>query len=192
MKRAASRWDPMPARSVRARLELRKLTRAVLYGPASRVVLGVLLFAAGVRVGAELTADAVVVVSPPDGQPGPATGEAVAQAAAPPPAPAPARQRQEGPLTAPGPDPCRPGQQADGASPEPAVPEPELKPLDLNTATVEQLDGLPGIGPVLAKRIVEFRQQHGPFAMVEDLVEVPGIGPRTLERLRPLIRVGDP
>ena len=61
--------------------------------------------------------------------------------------------------------------------------------LDLNRATAAALDALPGIGPVLAGRIVEHRSREGPFRRVEDLLEVPGIGPRLLERLRPLVAV---
>ncbi len=62
-------------------------------------------------------------------------------------------------------------------------------PLDINTAGADQLETLPGIGPVLARRIVEFRTRHGPFRRVEDLLQVQGIGPRLLERLRPLVTV---
>lgn len=62
-------------------------------------------------------------------------------------------------------------------------------PLDLNAADARALEALPGIGPSLAARIVEYRARHGPFRRVEDLLAVPGIGPRTLERLRPLVVV---
>jgi competence protein ComEA len=58
-------------------------------------------------------------------------------------------------------------------------------PLDLNQATVEQLDGLPGIGPALAARIIAHRDEHGPFERIEQLGDVKGIGARTLEKLRP-------
>lgn len=62
-------------------------------------------------------------------------------------------------------------------------------PLDLNRATAEQLEALPGIGPVLAQRIVEYRQQVGRFHSVDDLLEVHGIGPKRLERIRPYVVV---
>jgi len=62
-------------------------------------------------------------------------------------------------------------------------------PLDLNTATEAGLDELPGVGPVLAGRIIAWRTQHGRFTSVDELAEVPGIGPKVLERLRPLVRV---
>ena len=53
---------------------------------------------------------------------------------------------------------------------------PDLSPLDLNTATVEQLQTLPGIGPELAERIAAWREEHGAFTSVEQIMEVPGIG----------------
>jgi len=62
--------------------------------------------------------------------------------------------------------------------------------VNLNRATVEQLEGLPGIGPAKAGAIVRWREQHGRFKKVEDVLGVPGIGPATLERLRPLVVVG--
>jgi competence protein ComEA len=61
--------------------------------------------------------------------------------------------------------------------------------LDLNTATVQQLDGLPGIGPVTAAAIVAWRDANGRFSSVDQLAEVDGIGPARLEKLRPLVRV---
>ncbi len=60
---------------------------------------------------------------------------------------------------------------------------------DLNTATAADLEALPGIGPVLAGRIVEYRRVHGRFQRLEDLLDVDGVGPRLLERLRPVLRV---
>lgn len=62
-------------------------------------------------------------------------------------------------------------------------------PVDLNTATEEQLDGLPGIGPVMAKAIVAWRTANGRFASVDQLGEVDGIGPSRLEKLRELVKV---
>lgn len=63
------------------------------------------------------------------------------------------------------------------------------QPLDLNTATAEQFDTLPGVGPVLAQRIVEYRTQHGGFRSVEQLQDVSGIGTRRYAELKPLVRV---
>jgi competence protein ComEA len=60
-------------------------------------------------------------------------------------------------------------------------------PIDLNTAGVDTLDRLPGIGPVLARRIVTHRERHGPFHRLEDLLQIDGIGPRLLDRIRPLV-----
>jgi len=61
--------------------------------------------------------------------------------------------------------------------------------VDLNAATVEQLDVLPGVGPVLAQRIVDWRTTHGRFASVDELGRVGGIGPKKLGDIRPHVRV---
>lgn len=61
--------------------------------------------------------------------------------------------------------------------------------LDLNRAPAAAFDALPGIGPVLANRIVERRARAGPYRRLEELLDVPGIGPRLFERLRPLVFV---
>ena len=61
--------------------------------------------------------------------------------------------------------------------------------LDLNRASAAELERLPGIGPALAERIVQWREEHGLFRTVAELERVPGIGPRTVERLAPLARV---
>jgi len=61
--------------------------------------------------------------------------------------------------------------------------------VDINSADVTALDTLPGIGPALAQRIVDWRTEHGPFASVEALTDVSGIGPATMERLRTMVTV---
>jgi competence protein ComEA len=63
------------------------------------------------------------------------------------------------------------------------------QPVDLNTATVEQLDTLPGVGPVMAAAIIAWRDAHGKFGSVDQLGDVDGIGPARLEKLRALVRV---
>ncbi|KUL53239.1 DNA-binding protein [Streptomyces sp. NRRL F-4489] len=60
-------------------------------------------------------------------------------------------------------------------------------PVSLSTATEQQLDALPGVGPVLARHIIEFRTQHGGFTSVDQLRQVSGIGDRRLADLRPLV-----
>jgi competence protein ComEA len=60
-------------------------------------------------------------------------------------------------------------------------------PVSLNAATAEQLDTLPGVGPVTAQKIVAYRQAHGPFTSVDGLDAIPGIGPARLADLRPLV-----
>lgn len=59
----------------------------------------------------------------------------------------------------------------------------------LNLAGIEELETLPGVGPVLAERIIAYREQHGPFAVVEDLLDVPGIGEGKLAALRDAVLV---
>ncbi len=62
-------------------------------------------------------------------------------------------------------------------------------PIDLNTATLAELDTLPGVGPVLAQRILDWRTEHGQFASVDQLADVPGIGASRMAQLRDLVRV---
>ena len=66
---------------------------------------------------------------------------------------------------------------------------PANTPVDINTATAEQLDALPGIGPATATKIVADRQANGPFKSIDDLGRVAGIGPKKLEDMRALIVV---
>jgi competence protein ComEA len=60
-------------------------------------------------------------------------------------------------------------------------------PVDLNSATLEQLEALPGIGPVTAQKILDYRQQHGAFHSVDELQGVPGIGPAHMAQLKGLV-----
>ncbi len=59
--------------------------------------------------------------------------------------------------------------------------------VSLASATLEQLDALPGIGPVTAQKILDWRQSHGPLRSVDDLDAIPGIGPARVEQLRDLV-----
>jgi competence protein ComEA len=62
--------------------------------------------------------------------------------------------------------------------------------IDINKATANDLQKLPGIGPSLAKQIVAYREKHGPFRRVEDLMAIRGIGFKKWKQIRPYIRVG--
>jgi competence protein ComEA len=84
----------------------------------------------------------------------------------------------------------------EGETPPPALASgsggdglPPAGPVDLNTATVEQLDDLPGVGPVTAQAIVAHRDRNGPFASVDALTDVRGIGPAKVDALRHLVTV---
>jgi competence protein ComEA len=90
--------------------------------------------------------------------------------------------RQGEPLTGPAPVAGATGGAQPGAPGQPGV------PLDLNTATLDQLETLPGVGEVTARRIVEYREAH-PFTAVEDLRQVQGIGDRRFEALKDLVTV---
>ena len=78
------------------------------------------------------------------------------------------------------------GSGAGSSGPVAATPD---QPVDLNSATAEQLDALPGVGPATATAILAYRDEHGRFGSVDELLEVRGIGEAKLEQLRPLVRV---
>jgi len=61
--------------------------------------------------------------------------------------------------------------------------------ININTASVEELDSLPGIGPTIAQRIIDYREENGPFQTIDDIVNVSGIGPATFENIKELITV---
>ena len=73
--------------------------------------------------------------------------------------------------------------------PEPVTPE-APDPVNINTASSEELQTLPGIGPALAERIITYRIEHGLFRSIDDLINVKGIGPSVLADFRDLVTVG--
>ena len=83
----------------------------------------------------------------------------------------------------------------EGASPVIGTPLPEVvttttELININIASAAELDALPGIGPTTAQKIIEYRDQNGPFINAEDIINVSGIGPGTYERIKDLITVG--
>jgi competence ComEA-like helix-hairpin-helix protein len=67
-----------------------------------------------------------------------------------------------------------------------------LKVVDLNTATLVELDALPGIGPVVAGRIIAFREKRGGFRRIEELLAIPGISERRWQELKELVEIDEP
>jgi competence protein ComEA len=74
-----------------------------------------------------------------------------------------------------------PAPAAPGAAPQP------VGPVQLSTATLEELDALPGVGPVTAQKILDYRAAHGAFRSVDELDAIPGIGPARLEQLQGMV-----
>jgi competence protein ComEA len=93
--------------------------------------------------------------------------------------PQPATRLENPPLT---PDPLPATQVPPAATPAGLI--------NINTASLEDLDRLPGIGPVMAQRIIDYRTTNGPFAVIDDIMNVQGIGPATFEKIKSLITVG--
>ena len=94
--------------------------------------------------------------------------------------------------------PPTPGGQKRGGAPHPPPPPhtntppaapSTTGPIDLNTATIDQLDDLPGVGPVLAQRILDYRTEHGRFTTIDQLQEVSGVGTKKYEDLKPHVRI---
>lgn len=93
----------------------------------------------------------------------------------------PVRQRPDVQVT--------PGATGEGM-PSQAGPVPQEEKIDVNRATVAELERLPGVGPALAQRIVAYREEHGPFRSIEELAEVPGISARMVAEWADLVTVG--
>lgn len=74
----------------------------------------------------------------------------------------------------------------------PAKKKPPAAPVNLNTATSEELQLVPGIGPVTAEKIVQMRKSYGAFKSVDDLSAIHGIGPKRLEKMREYLTIGKP
>ena len=83
----------------------------------------------------------------------------------------------------------RPGATAPGSSTSDTGTAGGTTLININTASETDLEALPGVGPVTAAAIIDYRTQNGPFATVDDLIDVSGIGPSTLEQIRPFATV---
>lgn len=167
----------------RAGLQVSRAMRRVT-GPLSGALALALAFHLGMRVGAETRVTPVQIVSPALLEAlGPAAG-AVAEAggaSGPEPAPVESTSPRAPLLEA---EAARAGPGSAGTPCKPGLAAQATRAVDLNEATADELEALPGIGPVLARRIVEFRSRYGPFRQLDDLVEVTGVGPKTLQRLQ--------
>jgi competence protein ComEA len=84
-----------------------------------------------------------------------------------------------------------PGSSVTEEAPPAATEEPatEAELININTATLEELDSLPGIGPTIAQRIIDYREENGAYTTIEEIMDVSGVGPATFENIKDLITV---
>ena len=82
--------------------------------------------------------------------------------------------------------------QSKATTPKAAATATAAAPVNLNTATVEQLATIPGVGPKMAERIIDYRQKNGGFKKVEDLMNVSGVGEKSFLKIKPLITITAP
>jgi competence protein ComEA len=85
-----------------------------------------------------------------------------------------------------------PALSAQSKAPAPKPTATASAPVNLNTATAEQLATIPGVGPKMAERIVDYRQKNGGFKKVEELMNVSGVGEKSFLKMKPLITVATP
>jgi competence protein ComEA len=78
---------------------------------------------------------------------------------------------------------------AQGKAPAPKPTATTAAPVNLNTATADQLATIPGVGPKMAERIIDYRQKNGGFKKIEDLMNVSGVGEKSFLKMKPLITV---
>ena len=82
--------------------------------------------------------------------------------------------------------------QSKAPAPKPTATATAAAPVNLNTATAEQLATIPGVGPKMAERIIDYRQKSGGFKKIEDLMNVSGVGEKSFLKMKPLITVTTP
>lgn len=81
------------------------------------------------------------------------------------------------------------GLSAQSKAPAPKPTATAVAPVNLNTATAEQLAAIPGVGPKMAERIIDYRQKNGGFKKIEDLMNVSGVGEKSFLKMKPLITI---
>ena len=85
-----------------------------------------------------------------------------------------------------------PAMSAQSKAPAPKSTATAAAPVNLNTATAEQLATIPGVGPKMAERIIDYRQKNGGFKKIEDLMNVSGVGEKSFLKMKPLITLTTP